>query len=237
LTFDPYQDVYPLWSPDGLRILYSNNRSGSWDLYIKDSGGAGKEEILLKLGGRILRATSSSKDGRFVMYTVGGPAEKNLFDLWIAPQFGGRKPYPYLQTRFNEVDGVFSPDGRWVAYSSDESGRYEVYVQAFPLSKVKFQVSTGGGSEPSWRKDSAELFFLAPDRNIMAVPVKSGATFEAGAPKPLFRTSSPAAGPSELRVSYAVSNDGQGFLAASRVGDENAPRITVVLNWQTGLKK
>ncbi len=235
LTFDPYQDVFPLWSPDGLRIVYSNNRSGSWDLYIKDSAGAGQEEMLLKLGARNLWATSWSKDGRFVMYAVGGPAEKTLFDLWIAPQFGDRKPYPYLQTQFNEVDGVFSPDGRWVAYSSDESGRYEIYVQAFPLSGVKFQVSTGGGSEPSWRKDGAELFFQAADQNIMAVPVKCGARLEAGAPKPLFRTSFPALRP--RRVSYAVSNDGQSFLAASGVRDEKAPRITVVLNWQAGLKK
>jgi hypothetical protein len=126
----------------------------------------------------------------------------------------------------------FSPDGHWVAYASDESGRYEIYVQAFPLSGAKFQVSTAGGAEPHWRKDGAELFYSAADRYLMAAPVKSGATFEAGTPKPLFRI--PVAQNSNYSTAYTydVSNDGRHFLMAVPVGGEKPAPITLVLNWQ-----
>lgn len=173
LTFDPAPDNFPLWSPDGMQILYANKRSGRWDFYVKAATGAGHERLLLKFGARNAWGTSWSQDGRFIMYGEGTPCDKTGLDLWIAPQFGDRKPYPYLQTQFNEVSGVYSPDGRWVAYASDESGRYEIYVQSFPLSGAKFQVSTGGGTEPVWRKDGTELFYEASDQNLMAVPVKS----------------------------------------------------------------
>jgi eukaryotic-like serine/threonine-protein kinase len=116
-TFDPAAADNPLWSPDGLRILYPNNRTGSYDLYIKAATGAGKEEVLIKLGTPRGWGTSWSRDGRFIMYVM--PGAKTGLDLWVAPQFGDRKPFPYLQTQFNEQDGAFSPDGRWVAYMSD----------------------------------------------------------------------------------------------------------------------
>jgi eukaryotic-like serine/threonine-protein kinase len=102
LTFDPAPDTFPLWSPDGLQILYGNKRSGRWDFYVKAATGAGHEELLLELGARNASATSWSQDGRFIMYGAGTPGDKTQFDLWIAPQFGDRKPYPYLQTQFNE---------------------------------------------------------------------------------------------------------------------------------------
>jgi Tol biopolymer transport system component len=158
-----------------------------------------------------------------------------LLDLWIAPQFGDRKPFPYLQTQFNEQDGVFSPDGRWVAYRSDESGRDEIYVQAFPLSGAKFQISTGGGTEPTWRNDGSELFYRSADGNLMAVPVKSGATFETGVSKSLFPVT--VAGGGTGRHNYAVSNDGQRFLVVASAAGEKSVPLTVVLNWQAGLKK
>ena len=135
-------------------------------------------------------------------------------------QFGNRKPYPYLQTQFNEVNGVYSPDGRWVAYASDESGRDEIYVQSFPLSGAKFQVSTGGGTESVWRNDGTELFYEASDQNLMAAPVKSGAKFEGGAPMSLFRVPLASAAGVLEHHTYAVSNDGQRFLMAAAVGGE-----------------
>jgi eukaryotic-like serine/threonine-protein kinase len=231
LTFDPASDNNALWSPDGLRILYVDNRSRGYDLYGKAATGAGKEEVLIKMGTPRGWGTSWSRDGRVIMYTM--PDAKTRFDLWVAPQFGDRKPFPYLQTQFNEVDGAFSPDGHWVAYMSDESGRNETYVQAFPLSGAKFQISTGGGGEPTWRNNGSELFYRSADGNLMAVPVKLGATFEAGVPKSLF----PVPGNTGSRHTYAVSNDGQRFLIAASAGVEKSVPMTVVLNWQAGLKK
>ena len=163
------------------------------------------------------------------MYAM--PGATTRLDLWIAPQFperagGDRKAFPYLQTQFNERDGAFSPDGRWVAYISNESGHDEIYVQAFPLSGAKFQISTGGGAEPTWRNDGTELFYVSADRNLMAVPVISGATFEAGVPRSLFLVA--ANGGSRH---YAVTNDGQHFLVAASAGSEKTVPMTVVLNW------
>jgi len=228
LTFDPAFDNFPIWSPDGLRILFPSNRKGSFDLYIKAATGAGQEEPLIKLGTPTGWATDWSRDGRFILYQI--PGANTGQDLWIAPRFGDRKPFPYLQTQFNEQDGAFSPDGRWIAYVSDESGRNEIYVQAFPPSGEKRLISTGGGFEPHWRKDGTELFYLAADRNLMAVPVKLGTTITPGPPKSLF--SGPA---SAQRHSYEVTGDGQRFLVSRLAG--GMPPITVVVNWQAGLQK
>jgi eukaryotic-like serine/threonine-protein kinase len=230
LTFDPSVDNLPIWSPDGLRILYPNNRSGTFDLYVKAATGAGQEEVLVKLGTPTGWGTHWSRDGRFIMYEI--PGDKTGRDLWIAPQFGDRKPFPYLHAQFNESEGNFSPDGRWVAYVSDESGRNEIYVQAFPLSGAKFQISTGGGTQPTWRKDGTELFYLAADRNLMAVPIKSGATLEVGVSKSLFPIAVTA-----QRHSYAVTNDGLRFLVSTSAGGEKMVPMTVVLNWTAQLKK
>ena len=123
------------------------------------------------------------------------PGEKTAQDLWIAPQgnepsSGEQKPFPYLQSPFNEANGVFSPDGRWVAYESDESGQSEVYVQAFPVTNEKDRISTGGGTDPAWSKTGAELFYLAASRDLMAVPYRADAsTFEPGVAKALFPAS------------------------------------------------
>jgi len=228
LTFDPTIDNLAIWSPDGQRVLFPSNRKGSFDLYIKAASGAGQEELLIKLGTPTGWATDWSRDGRFVLYQI--PGANTGQDLWIAPQFGDRKPFPYLQSQFNEQAGAFSPDGRWIAYVSDESGRNEIYVQAFPLSGEKHQISSGGGSEPYWRKDGTELFYLAADRNLMAAPVKLGTSIAPATPKSLFPVTVGA-----VRHSYAVTGDGQRFLVSRLAGE--MPPITVVLNWEAGLKK
>ena len=235
LTFDPAPDNLPMWSPDGLRVLYADNRSGGFDVYGKAATGAGQEEVLVKMGTPNGWGTSWSRDGRFLMYVIRAAGSKTGYDLWIAPQFGDRKPFPYLQTQFNENEGAFSPDGHWVAYTSDESGRDEIYVQAFPLSGAKFQISTGGGGEPKWRNDGMELFYRSADGNLMAASVKSGAIFEAGIPKSLFPVAG--AGGGNGRHNYAVANDGQRFLVVGAGASEKSVPMTVVLNWQAGLKK
>jgi Tol biopolymer transport system component len=228
LTSDPAVENLPIWSPDGLRLVFPSNRSGTFDLYSKAATGTGQEELVIKLGTPTGWGTDWSRDGRFILYQM--PGETTGQDLWVAPQFGDRKPYPYLHTQFNEQDGKFSPDGRWIAYVSDESGRDEIYVQSFPLSGEKRRISAAGGIVPSWRKDGAELFYLGSDRNLVAVPIQIGKTVNAGVPKALFPLPE-----SARRNSYAASDDGQRFLVARSVGDD--PPLTVVVNWQAALKK
>jgi eukaryotic-like serine/threonine-protein kinase len=240
LTFGAGANNVPMWSPDGLQILFSSNRNGGYDVYRKSAFGTGLEELVFKMGTANGWAEDWSKDGKYILYQM--PGEKTGQDLWIAPQPGGSdggKPFPYLQTQFEEQLGHFSPDGKWVAYVSNESGRDEIYVQSFPLSSTKVQVSTGGGTEPLWRSDGKELFFLAADQMLMAVPVtlgRSANTFQAGVPKPLISVS-PAGTMSTAQRSYAVSNDGQRFLVPDVISARDTRPLTVVLNWQAGLKK
>jgi Tol biopolymer transport system component len=227
LTSDPATDNLPIWSPDGSRVLFPSNRDSGFDLYVKAATGAGHEELLIKLGTPTGFATDWSRDGRFILYQI--PGTNTGQDLWVSPQFGDRKPYPYLQTQFNDQDGRFSPDGRWIAYVSDESGINEVYVQAFPLSGEKQQISSGGGSQPQWRKDGSELLYVAANRNLMAVPVNLSGVFQAGAAKALFPVTVSFPG----IWSYALSGDGQRVLMNKMVGELHP--ITVVLNWTASL--
>lgn len=235
LSFDPAQDNMPIWSPDGLRVLWSSNRNGGvFNLFIRSATGTGQDELLVKMGTPTGWATDWSRDGRFILYTM--PGAKTGQDLWIAPQFGDRKPLPYLQGQYDEQNGVFSPDGHWISYVSNESGKDEVYVQSFPLSGGKWQISTGGGSEPKWRNDGMELFYVAPDRVLMAAPIRTaGASFEPGVPKRLFPV--PFVTWVVSRDQFAVSNDGNRFLISRSAGETAATPITVVLNWTAGLKK
>ena len=149
---------------------------------------------------------------------------------------GDRKPQPYLVTDFDAFQAQFSPDGRWIAYVSNETNpRYEVYVQPFPLAAGRRQVSTKGGSQPAWRRDGRELYYLAPDGKLMAVDVGAGATFQASAPRPLFQTQVP--GLVNVRNHYAPAGDGQRFLVNTLVGESAVAPITIVLNWTAGLKR
>jgi eukaryotic-like serine/threonine-protein kinase len=194
---------------------------------MKASSGAGSDEPLLKSSDP-KAPTDWSFDGRLLLYQAQHPKTKS--DLWIVPLEGDRKPVPVLQTEFNETNGQFSPDGHWIAYQSDESTRPEVYVQGFPTSSGKFQVSTDGGRSPRWRRDGKELFYLSPDRKMMAVDVKSTATtFETTRPRELFQTR--VAAPFGI-PSYDVTADGQRFLINTGLDEaEGPPPITVVMNW------
>jgi Tol biopolymer transport system component len=244
LTFDDAVDWYPVWSPDGSRVAFSSNRDGQFTLYVKDASGAAKEERLQKAESDE-RPCDWSPDGRFLMFVRGS---RGSTQLWLLSDPTGdpakRQAAPYLETSFNTTQCQFSPGPtaapRWVAYSSDESKHgSEIYVQSFPPGAGKFQVSSGGGTQPRWRRDGKELFYIAPDGKLMAVDVKTAPRFEAGIPHALFdsRIWIPT---SAIAFRYDVTPDGQRFLVnTARQGEAAAApdAITVVLNWTAGLKR
>jgi serine/threonine protein kinase/Tol biopolymer transport system component len=231
LTSDASPDNNPIWSPDGSRIVFSSNRKGVFDLYETSATGVGSEERLLTTG-QLLAASDFSRDGRFLLYSSVDP--KTRHDIWALPTGEGGKPFPVLQTSASEHHAQFSPDGKWLAYQSDESGRDEVYLQPFPGPGGRSPMSTNGGVQVRWRQDGKELFYIALDGQLMAVPVQLSAddgTVEAGAPAALFLTRVFAVQGINIRQQYMPSPDGQRFLIDSVTEPAQSP-ITVVLNWK-----
>ncbi len=230
LTFDPALDIGPIWSPDGLRIAFQSNRTGVYDLYVKPSNGSAAETRLLDSpGGR--GPAQWSADGRWLLYSENHPRTRS--DLW-ALDMHSPDPMPrvVVNTPAAEAQAQLSPDGRWLAYSTDESGRFEVVVQPFPATDGKWPVSTNGGGAPRWRADGKELYFLAPDSAMMAVPVTTaGPTFEAGAPVRLFATRIVDGGAPVSAREYAVARDGR-FLINQPVVQATVAPITLILNWR-----
>jgi eukaryotic-like serine/threonine-protein kinase len=230
LTFGTKADSNPVWSPDGRQIAFSSNRSGVLQIYRKDAGGGGQEEQLTS-GPNDKYVTDWSRDGKYLLYSQSDP--KTSLDLWALPLDGDRKPVPVLQSPFLEYGGQFSPDGKWIAYDSNESGRTDVYIRAFPSSPGKWQVSNRGGGIPRWRADGKELFYVSSDFKMMAVTIRaSAASVEADTPRELF-----AALVAGLISPYDVAADGQRFLLMERPEAQGgASPLTVVLNWQAGLR-
>jgi dipeptidyl aminopeptidase/acylaminoacyl peptidase len=227
----------PVWSPDGSRVVFNSNRAGGFgDLYWTQADGGSPDELILKSIDRVMQIpTDWSLDGRLLLYVIERGTDRQ--DLWVMPTGAGRTPQAFLATPANETQGQFSPDSRWIAYASNESGAYEVYVRRFPGAAGKWQVSTRGGAQPRWRRDGKELFYLAPDGKLMAAEVKAADTvFETGSPRALFNTGITASFVSR-RNQYVVSRDGQRFLVNISAEDESPAPITVVLNWQTPAKK
>lgn len=221
----------PIWSPDGSRIAYSS----STGISIKPSNGLGDAETVLPIGASFPYAWSS--DGRFLVYDRRGV--KSRFDLYVIPMEGQHIESALLNSQFDENHPALSPDGNWLAYEADDTGNYEIYVQAFtPDGKLggdRKIVSTNGGAMPVWRRDGSELFFLAPDGQLMSAAVKKGAVeFEFDTPRPLFKTRM--LGKSASTHEYDVSPDGQRFLIGTLIGDSKAPPPTVILNWTSLLK-
>lgn len=212
-------------------MFASTRNGGISNLYQKNSGGVGVEEMLLKSDHAKI-PEDWSLDGRFLLYRDTDP--KTRFDLWVVPLAGDKKPQPVIHTPFNEFQGRFSADGRWIAYVSDETGRNDVYVQSFPVSESKFQISTAGGYQPRWRHDGKELFFLTAARQVMAttITVTGDGVFTAGVPHSLFT-----ANPVTLTIdrnSWDATPDGQRFLINSTGQQSSIGPITVVLNWLSG---
>jgi hypothetical protein len=225
-TFDPGMDTTPLWSPDGSRIAFTSNRGGVFNIYQKSAGGAGEDELLLRTANpKVLN--DWSRDGRYLLYQEGDPTTRS--DLWALPLFGDRQPIRLLASPFAELAGAFSPDGRWFAYFSNESGTSQVYIQSFPPSGTKWQVSTVRGSAPRWSPDGKTVYFDQTG-TLMAVDLieLSRERFKASAPRPLF-TGLRALGPHN----YDLSPDGRRFLivtSPSNVIGALQP-ITVSFNW------
>jgi Tol biopolymer transport system component len=237
LTFTQEAESSPIWSPDGSRVAFASLRGGRWGIYQKSAAGTGSEERLLEqpelTGLQTPYANHWSPDGKRILFFFNKVASPGDTDLWLLPLSGDRKPEVYLQSEFYENEAQFSPDGRWVAYASNETGRYEVYVQPFPASGAKWQVSTSGGRQPLWRRDGRELFFVADDRRFSAVNVLAGSTFEVGTAAQLF---SMQANLMNQRNSYHPTADGQRFLV-NMLLDTDASPITVVVNWHEELKR
>jgi serine/threonine protein kinase/Tol biopolymer transport system component len=234
-TFNSHEEQ-SIWSPDGTRIAFASERDGPIShLYQNMASGAGQVELLFK-SNTPKKPTNWSHDGRFIVYENLDP--KTGDDIWVLPLFGDRKPIPFLRTQFSEGQGQLSPDGRWMAYASNETGRYEVYVQPFPPSGAKWLISPGGGGHPRWRRDGKELFYLAlaggtGEIIVMAAePTASVSGFGAGTPKALFKTTTLSLlanlGPFGDQV-YSVSADGQRFIFLTPVAQSQP--VTVVLNW------
>ena len=205
---------YPKWSPDGKHVYYDN----AGNIYKRAADGSGAEELLAK--GSFL--SSVSPDGKHLLYGIG--------DIFLLPLEGEKKAAPYLQTKFNEGGAVFSPDGRWVAYNSDESSRSEVYIQGFPERRGKWQVSADGGGFPQWRADGKELYWNGNDiRSVMAAPMElQAAGVKAGRPELLFRAPHPG----------VLSRDGKRFLVQNpEGGDQPSLPMVVVQHWAAGLGK
>jgi Tol biopolymer transport system component len=240
LTSGPDMEWLATWSPDGQRIIFSSSRGGSSDLYRIESNGAGKEEVVFK-SSFAKWAQDWSRDGRFLLYTAGGapgPASiSNTFDLAVLDLKGESKFQRYVQTEFNESQGRFSPDGRYVAYTSNASGRNQVYVQTFPNPQGgKWMISRDGGIQPRWRRDGRELFFISAESKMMAVDITTAPVFTPGIPKLLFDAPIWGGGQTNNVTRYDVSADGKRFLINAAPVEARGAPITVVVNWEGILK-
>ena len=232
-TFYPGEEREAIWSPDGRWIVFNRFGNGHFDLYRKASNGAGAEELIYA-DGRQKYPTSFSPDGKLLLYMVYVDGDSKN-QLWILPMEGAageRKPVPFAPTAFNSAWGQFSPDGHWIAYASDESQRNEIYAAPFPGTGPKKQISAAGGDQPLWRRDGKEIFYVAPNGQMMAAEVSSkGGSLEVGAVRSLFGPIPPLLG-----GGYDVSGDGQHFLVRMEPQGSDEP-LTVVQNWTATLKK
>ena len=236
LTTDPGVDSFPSWSPNGDHITFVSTRNAVTSIYQKRSNGGSPEEPLVS-SGELKYNPTWSPDGQTIIYSQLNP--KTNVDLYLLSLSGEKKSTSWLQTNFIEAQARFSPNGRWIAYISNETGQFEVYVESFPATGTKLPMSIGGGSQPQWRADGRELYYYNPERKLMAVEVNGdGPTFKVGQARPLF----------EIRVAaidqsfpgngyYTVTRDGKRFLVSSLPDTPDRQQINVVVNWTADFKK
>jgi Tol biopolymer transport system component len=218
-TFDPATETFPVWAPDAKRIVFLSNRNGTRGIYQKGLSGEMEEMLFNGRDAHLESIDDWSPDGRFITYTARD--QQGKMNLWALPLSNDRKPL-LIQSSFNTRQGRFSPDGRWLAYVSDESGREEVYLEAFPGHENRSQVSKDGGTNPRWRRDGRELFYMAPAGQLMSVGVTAIGSLQLGIPRVLFGGLS--------RDTYDVTSDGRfiGFSNAERMPSQP---INIVVNW------
>ena len=228
LTFGPGLDMVPVWSPDASQFLFTSNRQINNDLYLKNSDGT-QEDRCIAHDEADKTPNDWSRDGKYILYT-------RDTDLWFAtvPEI---KSSSFLKAVSAIRNGQFSPDGKWVAYASNETGKWEIYVTSFPNAQGKWEVSTGGGEQPRWRGDGKELFYLSSDRKMMAVPVTTGAKFDPGTPIALFQATPRQPVTNADLFVYDVSRDGQRFLINTQVKQAESAPMSIILNWPAKLNK
>jgi Tol biopolymer transport system component len=241
LTSNAQIEAQPVWSPNGRQVAFGSIRGGVYQIFRIELNGV-NAEVQLSDGGSDKYLCDWSRDGKYLLYTQGSPG---AFHIWAKPNpaiFNGEPDLPVVRTASDEVDGQFSPDGKWMAYSSNASGRYEIYVMSFSgntdASVGRWQISSRGGRAPRWRGDGQELYYLTIDDNkLMAVTLRSVAgALQAETPHELFAASVPA-DVGDIPVPYDVTADGQRFLLEESAGNEASIPLTAVVNWQAGLKK
>jgi Tol biopolymer transport system component len=237
-TFDPANDISPIWSPDGAQIAFASNRKGTFDLYQRPSDGSGADVLLYESAAQKL-PTAWSPDGKLILFNNDGAGATGR-DIWALPLTGDRKPYPVVHTPAEDEAATFSPDGRWIAYQSGESGIDEVYVQPFPPTGAKWQISTTeGGLSPQWSRDGKELFYLSDGFRLRVVDVLNGGgdRLQTGMTHELFLTVMLPQGGGLFSHNYDVSRDGRRFLIVGRTEEAIAAPLTVIMNWMLTLKK
>ena len=221
-------NFFPVWSPDGQQLAFASARNSPLNIFLKPLADNAPEARLLATGSQSY-PLSWSPDGKSLIFALGDPQTRT--DIWLLPLVGERKPQPLLRTTADERNGDVSPDGSWLAYESDASGRVEIYLTQFPQPARSWRISTGGGTNPHWRSDGKELFFVSGN-NLMAFSVvnvgRAGLEFHPGVPQPLFTLEG---------TNYAPSKAGQRFLVSVALEKAPTPPINVVLNWSAELKQ
>lgn len=234
-TFDGAVDAYPVWSPDSKNIVFSSNRRGHFDLYMKPANGATDEQPVY-ISPLLKNATDWSKDGRYLLFTVVDP-QNTKSDVYYLPMFGDRKPVPFVTTEFNESNGAFSPDGHWVAYQSNESGRSEVYVRPFPGPGAKWQVSANGGNAPRWKSDGRTIYYVANGK-IFAVDVREEkGNLIVGKDREHFDPATVGGINVGNGILKDISPDGNAILLSISRGMISTAPMTLVVNWDEELGK
>ena len=232
LTFDPGDEILPVWSPDGERVAYAADRTGTFRTYIRLASGVGEVDSLADVVGHGA-PTSWSPDGSTIAAHHLSPTSG--WDVWLVPTAPGSRATPFVATPFRDLFGTFSPDGRWLAFESSESGRPEIYIQATNGTQGKWQVSNAGGTKPWWRADGREIVYQALDQTLTAVPVTAGDRIETGTPVPLFRANLVTTGYNGRR--WSLTADARKFLVNSRLSAPDRANLTVVTNWTSEFER